>query len=65
MYARAADRHTIEGVAAAASVPFLGLWLDAPEAVLMARAEPRRHDPSDATADVIQSQRARGFGEIA
>ena len=31
VYARASDRHVIEKVAATASVPFIGLWLDAPE----------------------------------
>ena len=31
VYARAADRRVIEQVAEAASVPFIGLWLDAPE----------------------------------
>ena len=38
------------------SVPFVGIWLEAPEPVLVARTERRRHDPSDANADVIRMQ---------
>jgi len=64
VYAREADREAIEQVAAAASVPFLGLWLDAPESVLAARTEQRRNDPSDADADVIRMQRAQDMGDI-
>jgi aminoglycoside phosphotransferase family enzyme/predicted kinase len=65
VYARASDRQVIEQVAAAASVPFIGLWLEAPEPVLIARTEQRRNDPSDADANVIRMQRAQGAGEIA
>ncbi len=52
----------IESVAAAASVPFIGLWLDAPESVLISRTEQRRNDPSDADADVVRMQRAQDTG---
>jgi predicted kinase len=51
-------------VAAAASVPFVGLWLSAPESVLIARTERRRNDPSDADANVIRMQSGQGAGEI-
>jgi predicted kinase len=64
VYARAADREAIEEAAAAASVPFLGLWLDAPEPVLTARVEERRHDPSDANAEVVRRQRTDDPGAI-
>ena len=64
VYARPADRQAIEQVAAAAAVPFLGLWLDAPESVLIARTERRTNDPSDADATVIRLQRARDPGPI-
>lgn len=64
VYARAADRHVIEAVAAAASVPFIGLWLDAPEPVLIDRAAQRRNDPSDADAAVVRTQCAQATGEI-
>ncbi|MGQ0733102.1 MAG: hypothetical protein ACT4QD_05525, partial [Acidobacteriota bacterium] len=59
------DRGAIERVAAAASVPFIGLWLDAPESVLAARAQRRRDDSSDAGADVVRMQAAQDTGPIA
>jgi aminoglycoside phosphotransferase family enzyme/predicted kinase len=64
VYAREADRRTIEGIAIAASVPFVGLWLDAPDSVLVARTARRRNDPSDADAHVIRMQRGRDYGQI-
>ena len=64
VYARASDRHVIEQVAAAASVPFIGLWLEAPVPLLTARTERRRNDPSDADAHVIRMQTAQGAGDI-
>jgi predicted kinase len=47
-----------------ASAPFVGLWLDAPEPLLIERLRQRRHDPSDADADVIRLQRAQDVGAI-
>jgi aminoglycoside phosphotransferase family enzyme/predicted kinase len=64
VYARREDRHVIEGVAASASVPFAGLWLEAPESVLIARTAQRRNDPSDADANVIRMQSTQDTGEI-
>jgi len=64
VYARAADRRVIEQVAEAASVPFIGLWLDAPESLLIDRAAQRHNDASDADADVIRMQRAQDIGDI-
>lgn len=64
VYARPSDRQVIERMAAAASVPFIGLWLEAPEPVLVARTERRRNDPSDADADVIHRQSAQGSGDV-
>jgi len=65
VFARPADRDVIERVASDCGVAFAGLWLDAPEAVLVARAEHREHDPSDADADVIRRQLAQDVGPIA
>ena len=62
--ARAADRDVIERAAAAASVPFIGLWLDASESELISRTEQRRNDASDADATVVRMQRARDTGDI-
>jgi hypothetical protein len=64
VFARPADREAIEQVAAAAGVPFLGLWLDAPESVLVARSERRCLDPSDADAAVVRGQLAQDTGPI-
>jgi hypothetical protein len=44
---------------------FIGLWLDAPDPILIARSEQRQFDASDADADVIRRQRAGGTGQIA
>ena len=56
VFARLTDREDIERVAAEMSVPFVGIWLEAPESMLIARTEKRRNDPSDADADVIRMQ---------
>jgi aminoglycoside phosphotransferase family enzyme/predicted kinase len=65
VYARSADREAIGRVAAAAHVPFVGVWLEAPESVLIARSEQRHLDASDADAGVIRGQLAQDTGEIA
>jgi predicted kinase len=64
VYARQADREAIERVAAAAQVPFAGVWLEAPESILIARSEQRQLDASDADAAVIRGQLARDTGTI-
>ena len=56
VFARPADRDVIEQAAAAAGVPFVGIWLDAPRDVLVERAALRQGDASDADAAVIQRQ---------
>jgi predicted kinase len=62
VYARTGDRQAIERVAADMAVPFMGIWLEAPEAVLLARVEQRRNDASDADAGVIRLQHAQHTG---
>jgi predicted kinase len=64
VYAREVDRRVIAQVAEAASVPFIGLWLDAPEPMLIDRTAQRRNDASDADATVVRMQRAEDTGEI-
>jgi aminoglycoside phosphotransferase family enzyme/predicted kinase len=64
VYARPADRAAIERVATAAGVPFVGVWLDVAESELMARAERRQLDASDADAGVIRQQIARQTGLV-
>jgi predicted kinase len=62
VFARSSDRLAIERVAADMSVPFVGLWLEAPEPTLVARTEQRRNDASDADAEVIRMQHRQGIG---
>ena len=64
VYAHASHRRAIERVAEAASVPFIGLWFDAPEHMLINRTVQRRNDASDADATVVRMQRAQDTGEI-
>ncbi len=64
VFARPGDRQAIERVAADAGVPFVGIWLEAPEPTLVARVEQRRHDASDADAAVIRLQHRTGTGVI-
>ena len=64
VFAGPADRAAIARAAADAGVPFAGIWLDAPESVLIARASGRRGDPSDADAAVIRRQMAEDVGLI-
>lgn len=65
VFARESDRITIERVASDGGVPFVGIWLDAPESVLRARAARRVGDASDANAEVIHMQHSQGTGQIA
>lgn len=65
VHARPADREAIEAVARGAHVPVVGLWVDAPEPVLIARAGSRQRDASDADAAVIRRQLAQDSGTIA
>jgi aminoglycoside phosphotransferase family enzyme/predicted kinase len=62
VFARSSDRLAIERVAADMSVPFVGLWLEAPEPTLVARIEQRHNDASDADAQVIRTQHRHGTG---
>lgn len=64
VYQRLADRRTMATVAAAVGVPFVGLWLEAPEPVRIARVEARLDDASDADAAVVRRQRTPSTGEI-
>ena len=64
VHGRPAHRRMIEQVAGVASVPFIGLWLDAPEPLLIDRTARRRHDASDADANVVRMQRVQEIGDI-
>jgi predicted kinase len=64
VYARPGDRQAVERVAADVAVPFVGIWLEAPETTLIARVEQRRNDASDANAAVIRLQHRDSTGVI-
>ncbi len=64
VFSREPDRRSIEAVAAAAKVDFLGIWLEAPGPALKERVAKRAADASDATAEVIARQLAEETGPI-
>jgi hypothetical protein len=62
MFLNPADRAGVR--AAAAPAPFLGVWLQAPLALLEARIAARREDASDATVAVLRRAAAADPGAI-
>ncbi len=56
VYADAGERTAVTAVGRAAGVPVAAVWLHAPDATLLSRVRARRHDASDATADVVRQQ---------
>jgi uncharacterized protein len=64
VHARASDRKAIEAIARAAAVPFIGLWLDAPESRLVSRTERRQLDASDANPEIVRRQLTQSTGPI-
>src|SRR5690606_38432660 len=59
-----AERQQLEQAACAAGVAFAGIWLEAPESVLIERASRREHDASDADANVVRQQVRQPTGDI-
>jgi hypothetical protein len=59
------ERAGFAAVAAAAGVPFTGLWLEAPESAMAARLGARSGDASDASREVLRRQLAEPPGDIA
>ena len=64
VFVRDEHRSAIEAVAAAAHVPFVGLWLDVPEVTLLARVAQRHGDASDADARVVRRQLVEDTGVV-
>jgi hypothetical protein len=64
VFARPSDREAIELVALRSGIPFTGLWLDAPETVLIDRVSRRTQDASDADARIVRSQVRQDVGAI-
>lgn len=58
------EREDIEAIAASATAPFTGIWLDAPAEILEERLRRRRNDVSDADVAVLRAQFARDLGPI-
>jgi aminoglycoside phosphotransferase family enzyme/predicted kinase len=56
VYLRRDERDAVADVARKAKVPFAGIWLEAPAAVLEQRIAGRRNDASDADAAVLRKQ---------
>ncbi len=59
-----AEREAAETLATELSLPFQGLWLQAPAAVLHQRVRDRVDDASDADGAVLEGQLARDVGEM-
>lgn len=59
VFDRQADRDRLAGIALRAGAMFRGIWLDAPEKILVDRVAHRQDDPSDATPNVVVQQIAR------
>lgn len=64
VFARPGQRAAIEAVARNAGASFVGLWLTAPEAILVERVEKREGDASDADAAVVRRQQQYELGAI-
>ena len=64
VFDRPAEREALERAATCIAVPVVGIWLEAPEATLLARIAGRTHDPSDATAAVLLEQLQQDCGDI-
>lgn len=60
----AGERAAIAAVAAQAGVPFMGLWLTAPDTVLLDRVAKRRGDSSDADRAVLEQQFKADLGAM-
>ncbi|RUQ72988.1 aminoglycoside phosphotransferase [Azospirillum doebereinerae] len=58
------ERTQLMELAAEADAPFLGVWLDAPSALLRKRVAMRRDDPSDATVAVLDAQAEEGISAL-
>lgn len=56
VFAEVSERRAIQNLAKGLGVPFVGMWLQADQAVLEHRIIERRGDASDATLDVLHQQ---------
>ena len=63
-FLRVTDRQAIEALARAATVPFIGLWLEGAVKTLLERLRLRQHDASDADETVLRTQSTQDVGAI-
>lgn len=64
VFARPEQRAAAADVAERAGVPFVGLWVDAPEEVRVARVEARTNNVSDADANIARGQSGYDVGPM-
>jgi aminoglycoside phosphotransferase family enzyme/predicted kinase len=64
VYAQESERLKIEDMARQLRIPFVGLWLEAPQPALMNRLEHRRGDASDADAAILERQSHYDLGVV-
>lgn len=64
VYQRRDEREAVADLAEAMDVDFTGIWLEAPTETLVARADSRRHDASDADGAVVAAQAKRDIGYL-
>lgn len=64
VFAKQDERAAVEAIAREAGCEFIGLWLAAPAATLIARVEHRRGDASDADRRVVREQLGYDLGDI-
>lgn len=64
VFAEAGERAAVEDMARSVGVRFVGIWLEAPEQLLIHRVANRYGDASDATPDVVRRQSTYDVGPI-
>jgi aminoglycoside phosphotransferase family enzyme/predicted kinase len=64
VFARPEQRAELARIAARAGVPFQGLWVEAPPAVMAERIAKRIRNPSDATLEVLELQKNYDLGPL-
>lgn len=64
VFAREEEREAMRQLARDLDLRFIGLWLDAPEAVLAQRVDARKNDASDADSTVVRRQAAYDLGDL-
>jgi predicted kinase len=64
VYQRREEREAVADLADDLDVDFTGLWLEAPTETLVARADSRHRDASDADGSVVAAQAERDVGYL-